>query len=34
MADRALPRSRFDDYKWFVDVFLAGIVGYGVYFWF
>jgi len=22
------------NYKWFVDLFLAGIIGYGVYFWF
>jgi polyferredoxin len=23
-----------DNYKWWVDVFLAGVVGYGVYFWY
>jgi thioredoxin reductase/ferredoxin len=32
-ADR-LFRVGFDGYAWFVDLFLAGIVGYGVYFWY
>ena len=33
-ADRALPRSASSGYDWFVDLFLAGILGYGLYFWF
>ena len=32
-ADRAFPVLQ-SNYKWWVDVFLAGIVGYGVYFWY
>ncbi len=32
-ADR-LFRVGFDGYAWFVDLFLAGILGYGLYFWF
>jgi thioredoxin reductase/ferredoxin len=31
--DRAME-SLLQQYKWTVDVFLAGVVGYGVYFWF
>ena len=27
-------RIGFDGYAWFVDLFLAGIIGYGVYFWY
>jgi thioredoxin reductase/ferredoxin len=33
MADR-LFLVGFDGYAWFVDLFLAGILGYGLYFWF
>jgi hypothetical protein len=33
MAER-LFRVGFEGYAWFVDLFLAGIVGYGLYFWF
>jgi polyferredoxin len=29
-----LFRVGFDGYAWFVDLFLAGILGYGLYFWF
>jgi polyferredoxin len=32
-ADR-LFRAGFEGYAWFVDLFLAGILGYGLYFWF
>jgi NosR/NirI family transcriptional regulator, nitrous oxide reductase regulator len=32
-AARVFPRLQ-DSYKWAVDVFLAGVLGYGVYFWF
>jgi NosR/NirI family transcriptional regulator, nitrous oxide reductase regulator len=32
-ADRLFAFG-FDGYAWFVDLFLAGILGYGVYFWF
>jgi NosR/NirI family nitrous oxide reductase transcriptional regulator len=32
-AARVFPRG-FDGYAWFVDLFLAGILGYGLYFWF
>jgi polyferredoxin len=32
-ADRMF-RLGFDGYAWFVDLFLAGILGYGLYFWF
>jgi len=30
----SLFRVGFEGYAWFVDLFLAGIVGYGLYFWF
>jgi thioredoxin reductase/Pyruvate/2-oxoacid:ferredoxin oxidoreductase delta subunit len=33
VAERAF-RTGFEGYAWFVDLFLAGIVGYGLYFWF
>ncbi len=33
MAD-GLFRAGFEGYAWLVDLFLAGIVGYGLYFWF
>ena len=33
-ADRIFEPVLETRYKWFVDVFLAGVVGYGVYFWF
>jgi thioredoxin reductase len=33
MVSRAF-NAGFDGYAWFVDLFLAGIVGYGVYFWY
>jgi thioredoxin reductase/Fe-S-cluster-containing hydrogenase component 2 len=33
MAARAFKLG-FDSYAWFVDLFLAGIIGYGVYFWY
>jgi NosR/NirI family nitrous oxide reductase transcriptional regulator len=33
VADR-LFRTGFEGYAWLVDLFLAGIVGYGLYFWF
>jgi thioredoxin reductase/ferredoxin len=33
LGDR-LFRTGFDGYAWFVDLFLAGILGYGLYFWF
>jgi polyferredoxin len=32
-ADRVFP-SALQHYKWTVDVFLAGVLGYGLYFWF
>jgi polyferredoxin len=32
-ANRISPAA-LERYKWIVDVFLAGVVGYGVYFWF
>ena len=32
-ADRVFDRA-LNQYKWIVDVFLAGVVGYGVYFWY
>ena len=32
-ADRVFPVLQ-TNYKWWVDVFLAGIIGYGVYFWY
>ena len=33
-ADAIFDPVLKDRYKWFVDVFLAGVVGYGVYFWY
>ena len=33
-AAESLFYPLMDNYKWWVDVFLAGIVGYGVYFWY
>ena len=33
-AAERLFRLGFDGYGWFVDLFLAGILGYGLYFWF
>jgi thioredoxin reductase/polyferredoxin len=33
-AAERLFRVGFDGYAWFVDLFLAGILGYGLYFWF
>jgi len=33
LAERAF-RAGFDSYAWSVDLFLAGILGYGLYFWF
>lgn len=33
-ADRAFDPLLKERYKWTVDVFLAGVVGYGAYFWF
>jgi NosR/NirI family nitrous oxide reductase transcriptional regulator len=33
-APERLFRAGFEGYGWFVDLFLAGILGYGLYFWF
>jgi NosR/NirI family nitrous oxide reductase transcriptional regulator len=33
-ADRIFDPVLKSHYKWFVDVFLAGVIGYGVYFWY
>jgi NosR/NirI family transcriptional regulator, nitrous oxide reductase regulator len=33
-AAERLFRAGFDGYAWFVDLFLAGVLGYGLYFWF
>lgn len=33
-ADRIFDPVFKDRYKWIVDVFLAGVIGYGLYFWF
>jgi polyferredoxin len=33
-AAERLFRQGFEGYGWFVDLFLAGILGYGLYFWF
>jgi len=34
VADRVFFAWLGEPYKWIVDVFLAGVVGYGLYFWF
>ncbi|HET7498943.1 MAG TPA: NAD(P)-binding domain-containing protein [Candidatus Eisenbacteria bacterium] len=34
LVDRIFDSAFKDRYKWIVDVFLAGVVGYGLYFWF
>jgi NosR/NirI family nitrous oxide reductase transcriptional regulator len=34
VADRIFEPLLKDRYKWIVDVFLAGVVGYGLYFWY
>jgi len=32
--DYMFAKAEFMNYRWFVDLFLAGIIGYGLYFWF
>jgi thioredoxin reductase/ferredoxin len=34
LVDRTFDRWLKEGYKWTVDVFLAGVIGYGLYFWF